>query len=443
MHYSRWKFEAARWSIFVVLLLAYLQNYFHRMAPGVLSADLMATFHTSGSTLGALASMYFYVYAAMQLPSGVVADTLGTRAGITMGSLIAGVGAIVFGLAGTLYVAAAGRFLVGLGVAMLFTNTMKSSSMWFSERRFGTLVGVTVLAGNLGAVLAATPLAFLLKFYTWRQVMLGVGGTSFFVAALVFLIVRNRPEDLGFPSIREMEGRRPSPERSQHWTKDLLSVVRNRYVWIGFIVNVGLGGGLFAFMGLWGVAYLRDVFKLERAQSASHMTAMMLGCAAGAFFFGWFSDWVGRRKPVLFGGAAVYLAAWLVMLFLPWHPGPQGYALFTVLGFTGVGVLLTSPCAKEVCHPALAGMAVSLVNTGNFVGTALLQPIIGWVLDRTWNGAMANGVRIYAPADYRNGFLVLVAATAISLFAIFAIRETYCRNITHLNPADHSPKILN
>ncbi len=443
MKYSRWKFGAARWSIFVVLMLAYLQNYFHRMAPGVLSADLMAAFHTSGTSLGALAAMYFYVYAAMQIPSGVIADTLGTRTGVMMGSLIAGAGAIVFGLAGTIYVAGAGRFLIGLGVAMLFTNIMKSNSMWFSERRFGSLVGLTVLVGNLGAVLSATPLAALLKVYSWRHVMLGVGGTSFLMAALVFLIVRNRPEHLGFPSIREMEGHSPTPERSQHWVKDLLDVVRNRHVWTGFVVNIGLGGGLFAFMGLWGVAYLRDVFQLERAQAANHMTVMMLGCAAGALFFGWFSDWIGYRKPVMLGGAVIYVAAWLLMLFAPWQPGLAGYVLFAVMGFTGVGVLLINACAKEVCHPALAGMAVSLVNTGNFVGTALLQPAIGWVLDLTWRGTLHDGVRVYAAADYRNGFLVLVAASVASLLMIFAIRETRCRNIALLSaPPRHGETIL-
>ena len=98
------------------------------------------------------------------------------------------------------------------------------------------------------------------------------------------------------------------------------------------------------------------------------------------------------------------------------------------MGFTGVWILLTNVAAKEVCRPALAGMAVSLVNTGNFLGTALLQPLIGWVLDRTWDGAIVDGVRVYAEADYRNGFLVVIAVTVVGVLAVLLLRETHCRD---------------
>lgn len=430
MQYSPRKFEWMRWSIVTVLMLAYLQNYFHRTAPGVLSSDLMATFKTSGASLGALASTYFYVYAAMQVPSGVIADTLGTRVGVTLASIIAGIGSIVFGLAPALAVASAGRLIVGFGVALLFASTVKCHSRWFPARRFATMVGVTVLVGNLGAVLSATPLAALLTLFSWRTVMVGVGISSFAVALLTLLVVRNRPQDLGFPSVHELEGGEPEPEREQHWVHDLWSVLWNKRIWPGFLVNLGLGGGLFAFMGLWGVGFLRDACHVSPNTAPNYMSVMMFACAAGAFFFGWFSDWVGRRKSVLLGGASIYLTAWLALLYLPWQGGILGYCIVAAMGFSGVGILLTNVLAKEVSHPALAGMAVAWVNTGNFLGTALLQPIIGWVLDRTWDGKMADGVRVYSEMDYHNGFLVVIAVTAASLLCVVFLRETYCRNIT-------------
>ncbi len=425
-----------------MLMLAYLQNYFHRTAPGVLSRDLMASFNTTGASLGALASMYFYIYAAMQIPSGVIADTLGTRAGVTMGSLIAGAGSILFGMAPTLAVAGFARLLVGLGVALLFAGTVKSHSRWFPERRFATMVGVTVFVGNLGAVLSATPLAMLLTRFTWRAIMAGVGLSSFVIAGIVFLVVRNSPKEYGFPSIHELEGGVPAPERDQHWIKDLWSVVRNGAVWPGFIVNVGLGGGLFAFMGLWGVAYLRDACHLSRETAANYMSVMMFACAGGAFFSGWFSDFVGRRRPVLILGASIYLLSWLALLYVPWKGTPAGYGIVAAMGFTGVWILLTNVAAKEVCHPALAGMAVSLVNTGNFLGTALLQPLIGWVLDRTWDGAIVDGVRVYSEADYRNGFLVLIAVTVAGVLAALFLRETHCRDCSGTPHAKDFPELM-
>ena len=108
------RFELIRWSIFLILIATYIFVYFHRMAPAVVSDDLMAAFGTSGTTLGSLAAIYFFVYAAMQIPSGVLADTLGTRTAIITGNLTAGLGSILFGLAGSFGMACAGRFMVGL-----------------------------------------------------------------------------------------------------------------------------------------------------------------------------------------------------------------------------------------------------------------------------------------------------------------------------------------
>jgi sugar phosphate permease len=423
-------FQLARWSVFLVLMVSYLLVYFHRIAPGVLSADLMAAFNTTGATLGSLAAMYFYIYTTMQIPSGVLADTLGTRKAITVGHAVAGAGSVVFAMAGSLETASLGRLMIGLGVSTFYASIMKCNAMWFPERRFGLISGLTILVGNLGAVLSAGPLAAVLVSVSWRSVFLGIGAISFLLGILVLVVVRNRPEDAGFPPVCEIEGGHPVPERHQHWLKDLWSVVRTADIWPGFWINVGAGGSMFVFIGLWGVPYLRDVHGLSRSQAANHMTVMLMACAAGSLFSGWLSDRLGRRKPVLVGGTLIYALSWLALMYLPWSPGLAGYLLLSVLGFSGVSVFLTAPCAKEVVNPALAGMAIALVNTGNFLGTSILQPGFGWILDLTWNGTRNGDVRVYSAADYRHGFLLLLGVTVVSMLGLLKLRETHCRNVT-------------
>jgi sugar phosphate permease len=95
---SALSFSFAKWSIFAILILTYILVYFHRMAPGVVSEYLMSAFQTTGTQLGALSAIYFFVYAFMQIPSGVIADTLGTKVSIVGGNLVAGLGSILFGL---------------------------------------------------------------------------------------------------------------------------------------------------------------------------------------------------------------------------------------------------------------------------------------------------------------------------------------------------------
>ncbi len=422
------RFELIRWSIFLILILTYIFVYFHRMAPAVVSNDLTAAFGTSGATLGTLAAIYFFVYAAMQVPSGVLSDTLGTRTAIIAGNLLAGMGSILFGLADTFAIACLGRFIVGVGVSVVFVSIMKNNSIWFSDSIFGFMSGLTLLIGNLGSIMAAAPLAALLTVCSWRVTFIGIGLVSIGLAVLGFFFVRNRPEDFGLSSLQEMEGKQPTTKRKQHWTKDLTAVVKTIHIWPGFWAQLGITGGIYAFMGLWGVPYLQNTFDLSREQSALYMTVMLLAFALGSLFFGWFSDRLGRRKPVLIGGVLLYIAALLVIIFIPWTPGPVGFFLFGILGFFGSVFVVTFACAKETIDPNLAGMSVSIVNTGAFIGTSIIQPLFGWVLDLGWDGTMAGEVRRYSAADYHKALFVLLVFAVIGLLGALRVRETYCTN---------------
>ncbi len=426
-------FLQLRWAIYIILVLAYMLVFFHRMAPGVVSADLMLAFNTTGAALGSLAAMYYYIYTAMQLPAGVLADTLGTRSAVTAGNLVAGCGSIVFGLAETFEIAAAGRLLVGLGVSVVFVGLMKSNSVWFSERKYGFISGLTVLLGNVGSILAAGPLAAVLNVYSWRSVFVAIGCISIGLALVSWLVIRNRPEDSGFPSLREMEGKASHPPRARHWLHDMHSVLFNRRIWPGFWVNFGMGGSLFSFAGLWGIPLLRDVYGLGRGDAAAYTTLTLAGLAIGSLAFGWLSDHLGLRKPVLIGSALFYTLAWFAMLYLPWSPGWSGFVLFGLIGLTGAGFVVTFASGKEVCSPALSGMAISVVNTGLFLGAALMQPLFGWVLDKTWDGTLVNGVRQFAMDDYRSALWLMCGFAVIALIGSLRVTETRCRNLTVLD----------
>jgi MFS family permease len=116
-------------------------------------------------------------------------------------------------------------------------------------------------------------------------------------------------------------------------------------------------------------------------------------------------------------------------MYGPWRPGLGGFLLFGSLGFWGAGFVLTFAAAKEIAHPALSGMAVSVVNSGCFIGTALMQPLFGYLADLDWAGNVEKGIRVYTAADYQRGFVAMLAFTLIALAAAFRIQETHCRNI--------------
>lgn len=425
------RFQRVRWTLFTVLVTSYMMVYFHRMAPGVVASDLMRAFSTSGAALGSLAAMYYYVYTAMQIPAGVLADTLGPRISAAAGSLVAGLGSILFGLAPDFATASAGRLLVGLGVSVVFVGLMRANAVWFSPRRYGLVSGLTLLLGNLGSILAAGPLAALLGWASWRSVFVAAGGLSLVLAALTLWLVRNRPEDAGFPPVH--------PEQShtarRHWWTEMLSVVGNRAVWPGFWVNFGVTGSLFAFAGLWGVPLMRDVHGLERGEASLYTTAALAGFAVGSFVMGGLSDRIGLRKPVILGAGLLSLVNWLALALLPWGPGWGGLLLYALLGVSAGGFVVTYAAAKEIVAPINAGMAIALVNTGLFLGAAIMQPLFGWIADLSWEGALVNGVRVYPWIGYQHGLLASAGFAALAVLGALLLRETRCRNQTLAQPA--------
>ncbi len=416
-----------RWIAFAIVALAYVLSFFHRFAPAAISGDLQQTFHASGAELGGLAATYFYVYMVMQIPTGILVDTLGPRRVVAIGGIIGGVGSLLFGTADTLAAASVGRLLVGLGVSVTFISLLKLNAAWFHDRHFATMTGVTILLGNAGSLLAAAPLAWALYYVSWRSVFVGVGVFSLLLALLAWFFVRNHPGEADLPSLRELDGKAAHPPHDGHWFDGLKVVLKNRATWPGLWVNMGLAGSLFAFAGLWAVPFLRDAYGMDRAEATRHTTLLLAGFAIGAFFIGMLSDRLGRRKPVMMAGALAYSLCWLPLLFGVPLSTFAGYALFFVMGLCAPSFTLSWSCAKEVNPHALSGMATSVVNIGGFMGTAIMQPLVGWAIDRAH---ASRGGSALALVDYQAGIAILLGFSLAGLLATLFIRETYCRYLT-------------
>jgi predicted MFS family arabinose efflux permease len=399
---------------FGLAIAAYLLSFFHRVAPAAIAADLQAAFAIDAVSLGSLAATYFYVYTVMQIPVGVLADTLGPRRILFIGGLAASAGSLLFALAPDFSTAFAGRTLVGFGVSSAFIAMLKIISMGFDERRFATMTGLCMLIGNLGSVLAGAPLAWAAQAFSWRQVFVGIG----LVSLLVALLSRHFVADVA-----------KQPASRSAWMPALWQVLANRATWPGFFANVGLAGAFFAFGGLWAVPYFTHVQGMSRAVASNHTSICFVGFALGAALWGRVSDRVGRRKPVMLVISGLNVACWGVWLMASPLPLAATYPLCLAMGLSSAGFTLTWAAAKEVNPPLLSGMATSVVNVGVFLGAAVLQPLVGWCIERTWDGTMENGIRVYPAAAYGEGMALLAFAACAGWLALFLVRETGCRNV--------------
>ena len=410
-----------RWLALGIVALTYVLSFFQRFAPAGIAQDLAAAFSTSAASLGALAATYFYVYTLMQIPTGILADTLGPRRILALGGIIGGLGSFMFGFAPSLDWALAGRTLIGLGVSVTFIAMLKLIAVWFEESRFATMVGICMLVGNMGSVLAGAPLSGLAQATGWRGVFIGIGVVSLVLAVACWAIVRDRPDASSAAATSRFD--------RTVVLSGLLAVLKNRATWPTIIVNTGMAGAFFTFGGLWATPYLVQVHGMARQAASAHLSLWFGGFAIGCFFIGTLSDRIGRRKPVLIATSHVYAAIWLVWLSGATMPPWLSYSLFVVMGLVTAGFSLTWACAKEVNPPLLSGMSTSIANIGGFLAGALLQPLVGWVMDLGWKGEILNGGRFYGLDTWRNGVLVVALCALMGAIGSWWIHETRCRNV--------------
>ena len=406
-------FILARRIVFGIVLTSFVLSFFHRTAPAAIAFELTRAFSINATMLGTLAATYFYVYTVLQIPVGVLADTLGPRKLLAAGSIVAAFGSLAFALAPGWEIAAAGRTLVGVGVSVAFISILKVSALWFPANRFATLNGFTMFAGNLGAVVAGAPLAWIVTQMSWRTVFMALAILSALLGIATWLFVRDTPQQRGFAPVATLASARTA---NVDWRHALASVLRNRATWPGFLVNVGIGGSYLAFAGLWAVPWLEHAYGMSRVVAAQHVSMLLVGVAFGSLAVGWISDRVGNRRVLMRVFAFAYAASWIPLLMrAPWPPGAT-LAWFLLMGLVIPGFTLAWTVAKEVNRPEHSGIATSVVNVGIFLGTGILQPLVGWEIDR---GRVAGSI----DDAWSRAAWLLAAAAAFGALMTLQVRE--------------------
>ncbi len=401
--------------------LAFGYAFFQRVAPSVMVPDLMAEFAVSGAVLGQLSALYFYPYAAMQLPIGALLDRYGARIMLSLALLAAAAGSALFAMADSLALAYAGRFMVGAGSAVGFIASMALAASWFEPRHFAFLTGGAMFFAMLCGIAGQAPLALAVEAVGWRTTMLWAAGFAFGLSALTALIVRNSPV------VRSAE-----QENDIRWSEiwaGLKRSVRRREVWRLAIVAMAMSGPMLALGGLWGVPFLTSAYGLERPAAAFYTSLSLFGWALGAPFMGWLSDRIRLRKLPVVVCAGLNVASLAAIAFVPGLPLALIATLFFLSGFTGGVMVITFAIAREVSPKPLHGTVSGLVNGMTVAAGAVLQPVVGWLLDLRWDGTMDGGARLYQAADYRFALIALVVWAGIGFVLSFGLRETRCRPV--------------
>ena len=410
-------FPPARWTwgLWALATGFYLVAFYNRVAPAVITSELMREFAIGAAALGNLSAVYFYTYVVMQIPAGVLLDRFGPRCVLSAGALITAAGTWLFAEATDVYWANAGRGVIGAAVGVSFVGVIALSSRWFPRDRVSFATGMALLVGILGAIFGGAPLRWLVDRFEWRPVMLASAVLTLLLCAAMWTLIRDRPSMRGF---RDYEG---SPARTDgSILAALRDVGRVPSVWAVFVAQGGLTNITLTFAGLWGVPFLVAHYHMSTADAAWIASIMMIAMAAGGPLLALLAARIGSARTVCVGVSALGLTAWLPIVFVPDLPRPVLIALLMSTGFCSGALVVGIELARSLVPARLAGTATGIANMGAVLGPTVMQPMAGVVLDFMWDGVMVAGARNYSFGAYQAAFALMALWTALaaSLFLI-------------------------
>lgn len=391
-----------------------------QVSPSVMTSQLMRDFGIGAAELGWMSSVYYYSYTVMQIPAGLLFDRFGPRTLLTAASFICAFGILFFSLTKSIYPAAMGRFLMGIGSSFAFIGVLVVATRWFDKKYFPTFVGLTMFLASAGAVAGEVPLADAVEAFGWRDLMWGLMIAGFSLGGIYILFLKDHP--------RHEFADGSSNEHSI--LSHLLKVMTKGQSWFCAIYAFTGWGPVIMFAALWGIPYLSEKFDLSDYDAAFGTMMMWLGCGLSSPFIGFISSKLKRRKPILWIGSLFGLISFSMILFLPALSFVQ---VSILLFFAGLGTsahILTFALVRDNNPPSIVGSSLGFNNMAVVIGGAILQPLGGAILNLYWDGfTKVGGVPSYTVHAYERSLSLIPILYVVGfIVSFFFIKETYCKN---------------
>ena len=411
--------------LFVLLCVVYLFVPFHRVSPAVIAVDIMRDTGIDGTVMGLLASIFFLTYGFMQLPSGILADHWGPRRTLPSFLILAGIGAAVFGFAESVPLLMLGRALMGVGVSVIFVCGVKLMTVWFPPHMFARMNGLYLGMGGVGLLLASGPMGYLSSHLGWRYAFLVCGVASIVIAVMLWVWVRNTPQEKGFSSYEAVP---PGAASTMNGTgqismRDSVTIIfTSGQFWLislwffsHFTLHMSFGG-------LWGGPFLMDVHGLDKISAGNILSMTGFGMLAGSPLAGWLSDTVfAARRPVMLVYAAVL--CFIFVLLALWGSEFPLWALhvwfFCLAAFGMGGLSMGFAAMRDIFGPSVTGTSSGFLNALPSIGMIVFQPVTGWILEQA--GRTAGGG--YTAGAYATVCVVYAAIAAMGFLGAWKADE--------------------
>ncbi len=392
------------WLMWGMSLAFVLFQFFLQLSSGEMVDGLMKSFSLTALGGGVLASTYYYIYVALQAPSVILIDHFGPRRLLGASAVLCTAGCLVFAIAPDLMIAVIGRLMMGAGAACAFVGSLNLVSKWFPTERFGMMAGISETVGMIGSLFGGFMLADLIQHIGWRDAMLGATAVGVIVALLLWLIIRDRPNQV------EPIERRP---KSALW-QDVKVLVKKPVVWWNGLYSGAMFGIVTVFIALWGIPFMQKAHHLSLTKATLICNIMFVGVAIGGPMFGWLDARIQHRRRLLVACALISAADLFLLIYLPGLSLFSVGALMLLLGLVGSSYVITFVIANEIATPYTRGSSMGLANTLSVITAPIFQTLIGLALFLLSGGVALHKMTSYSLHSFQ------LALTIVPLFVLSA-----------------------
>lgn len=406
--------------IITLAALFYVYEFFLRVMPSAMTAELMRDFDIDASGLGLLGAMFFYGYAPMQIPAGLMFDRYGPRILISLAVFGCSFGTLLFGFTDNYFFACIGRLMIGVTSGFAFIGALVLASRWFEAKYFAFIAGLIQFMGSIGAILGAAPIALVVHQYGWRITQYWSAFAGVALSLLLWVFIRDKPQE----PINQAQHH--IIHKGTEWQR-LKRVLHHRQTWITGVYAFTSWAPMTLFPALWGVPFMMALYGINTAEATQMMAVVWIGVAIFSPIVGWWSNRINSRRIPLLTCSIVSL---ITACYILYWPNPSWAVMMIMLFFLGAAAgsqVVTFGVVQDNMPPSVAGTAVGFNNmTVIFAGVAL-QPLVGVMLDLNWNGLEVNGAPIYSLHNYQVALTCIPLTAVIGLVSAMLLRETKCQ----------------
>ncbi len=406
------------WGMWAAAQLFALLQFSLQLSSGAMVGDLMNTFALTACGGGILSSVYYYIYVSLQTPAGILLDRIGPRRILSAGALLCGIGCYLFAEASSLELAIIARMLMGGGAAFAFVGMLTVLVRWFPVQRFSLMVGLVESLGMLASMGGGYYLAVVIDGMGWRSCMHGMALILFFIAPLLWLVIRDEPvlQDAPAGSLARLSRHVPFAD---FW-QALKKLLKNKQAWANATYSGLCFGVLSVFGALWGVPFLRLQYHLELTTAVFLANLLFAGAAIGCPLMSYLDTRFSSRSHLLAGGALLTGICLALIIFVPHLSFFMLGSLLLLAGVFCSTYVVSFAVGKEIVEPALHSTSMGFVNTLSVATAPLFQPLVGWVMDLL---AVRGDDHLlhYSLMNYQVGLSLLVLAQLAAFFLSFKI----------------------